>query len=217
VLVNNNLGGIALKQGRLDAALGYYQRAVRLLELIGGSLWVFGALHMNIANARIHRRELDQATEELTLAKENFEQAQLRELLPELYGLFAEVALLLKNLDEALAHGLLSLDLARELQMPREEGHNLRILGEIALAQHHYGRAEQYFKESSDILEGASDEYERAKVKLSLAELYAKEDKRIQAMTLIQESEEVFERLSAALDLSKARHLRHDIDKSASV
>ena len=217
VLVNNNLGGIALKQGRLDAALGYYQRAVRLLELIGGSLWVFGALHMNIANARIHRRELDQATEELTLAKENFEQAQLRELLPELYGLFAEAALLQENLDEAVAHGLLSLDLARELQMPLEEGHNLRILGDIALAQHHYGRAEEYFKESSDILEGASDEYEHAKVKLSLAELYVKEDKRIQAMTLIKESEEVFERLSAALDLRKARHLKHDIEKSASV
>jgi len=215
VLVNNNLGGIALKQGRLDAALGYYQRAVRLLEQIGGSLWVFGALHMNTGNTYIQRQELDAADEQLQLAQANFDQAQVRDLLPELYGLLAEAAYRRGQLAAAETHGQQALALARELAMPREEGFCLRIMGEIARAGGHFEQAQHYLQESYLTLSGARDEYESAKAQLSLAQLYAAQGQRQAAQAATALCEEIFGRLEAQLDLKAAQQLRQELETSA--
>lgn len=203
VLVNNNLGGIAIKQGRLDAALGYYQRAVRQLEQIHGSLWVFGALHLNIGNTLIHRGELDTALEELQLALAYFEQGRVRDLLPELYGLFAELHWWQNELEQAEKFGVQSLELAREFQMPREEGHNLRIMGEIALAQEQNETARAYFEQSYQLLVEAGDEYETAKVQLSLARFHVAQGNGAEARKLLAACETVFARLEAQLDLQE--------------
>jgi tetratricopeptide (TPR) repeat protein len=58
LFVDNNLGGIALNQGRLDDALLYYRRALTTLEVIGGSLWVTGVLHLNLGATHTRRQEL---------------------------------------------------------------------------------------------------------------------------------------------------------------
>jgi tetratricopeptide (TPR) repeat protein len=211
VLVNNNLGGIALKQGRLDAALAYYEKAVRLLEQSGGSLWVLGALHMNTANALIQRRELDSAGQRLQLAQDYFDRAQLRDLLPEMYGLLAEAAWLQGDLDDAKAHGQHSLDLARELEMPREEGHNLRILGEIVRAQGAEDSAEAHFQDALTISQNAGDEYEAAKIQLSLADLYTAHGRTDAAGQMLDNCEAAFDHFGARLDLEKTQTLRQQI------
>ncbi|GAB4581786.1 MAG: adenylate/guanylate cyclase domain-containing protein [Anaerolineales bacterium] len=207
VLVNNNLGGIAIKQGRLDAALGYYQRAVRQLEQIHGSLWVFGALHLNIGNTLIQKAELAQALPELQLALNLFEQAQVRDLLPELYGLFAE--LYCRQGDPVMAehYGLQSLELARELEMPREEGHNLRIMGEIAYSQGDAEKAQAFLAQSYQILSDAGDEYESAKTQLSLAKLYKEQNASEQALISLNACKTIFERLEAQMDLQQVERL----------
>lgn len=212
VLVNNNLGGIALKQGRLDAALGYYQRAVRLLEQTGGSLWVFGALHMNIGHTYIERRELAAAAERLQLAHAYFTQAQVRDLLPELYGLLAECAWLQGELATAESQGQQAVSLARELVMPREEGRARRILGEVARAGGHIDQAEQQLQESYTILHEAGDEYESARTQLSLAQLYAMQGNEARAAPVLEQCEAIFGRLEAQLDLDHARRLRQAIN-----
>lgn len=211
VLGNNNLGGIALKQGRLDAALGYYQRAMRLLEQTGGSLWVLGALHLNIAHTYTRLRQLDKAADELKMARAYFDQSQLRDLLPELYGLMAEVALLQGDLETAEQHGQYSLELARELAMPREEGHNLRILGEIARIQTQFEKAEQFFLESYSTLHHTGDEYEEGRTQLSLAQLYLAQQQTEQAAAALSICEDVFERLEAQLDLAAAQSMRRKL------
>ena len=208
VLGNNNLGGIALKQGRLDAALGYYQRAVRLLEQTGGSLWVLGALHMNVGHVYIQRRELEKAAAELHHAQSHFDKAQLRDLLPELYGLLAEVTWLQGDLDMAEQHGHHSLTLARELAMPREEGYTLRILGEVAYARSQWDEAERLFRESYQTLHQAGDEYEEGRAQLSLAQLYAFRQQPEEAEAALALCEELFERLEAQLDLAAAHAVR---------
>nr|HNB52647.1 tetratricopeptide repeat protein [Anaerolineales bacterium] len=208
VLVNNNLGGIAIKQGRLEAALGYYQRAVRQLEQIHGSLWVFGALHLNIGNTLIHRRELDAALEELQLALAYFDQGRVRDLLPELYGLFAELYWRQNDLAQAEQYGVQSLELAREFKMSREEGHNLRMMGEIAQAQKQLDKARSYFEQSYQLLAGAGDEYETAKAQLSLARFHAAQGNLTDATKLLAECETVFARLEAQLDLQEVLALQ---------
>lgn len=197
VLVNNNLGGIALKQGRLEAALGYFQRAVRLLEQTGGSLWVLGALHMNTGHAHLRLKELTQADERLRTAQAYFEQVQQRDLLPELYGLMAEADWVQGKLDTARLHGQHSLELAREMKMPREAGHALRLLGEIAAnAEGQSEQAHDYLAESYRTLAEAGDEYESAKVRLAQARLYTQLGQTEQALQMLDECEPVFIRLA---------------------
>ncbi|MCA9970512.1 MAG: tetratricopeptide repeat protein [Anaerolineales bacterium] len=215
VLGNNNLGGIALKQGRLDAALGYYQRAIRLLERTSGSLWVFGALHLNMGNTLLQRGELETAAAELQQSLTYLEQAQVRDLLPELYGLFAELNLRQETLSAATEFAQQSIALARELNMPREEGHNLRISGEIARAQGQLAQAETLLQESYRVLDAAGDEYERAKAGLALADLYAVVDRPAEALQSLAAAQVVFERLDATPDVVKAAALRRMLEGQA--
>ena len=208
VLVNNNLGGIARQQGRLGAALAYYQGAVRLLGQIGGSLWVFGALRMNTGNTHLQRDELKEAAEQLQQAEDYFEQAQLRDLLPELFGLKAELACRQHRLEEAETIGQQSVELARELKMPREEGHNLRVLGQVAHARAEFTLAEERLQASYIVLRGADDDYECAKTKLVLARVYAAQGQRAETLNALAICEPIFSRLEATIDLQEAQTLR---------
>ncbi len=208
VLVNNNLGGVAIKQGRLDAALGYYQQAVRQLTQIHGSLWVFGALHLNIGNVLIQKFELDAAEAELQRSLAYLDQAKIRDLLPELYGLFAELHLKQNDLAAAERDGQQSIDLAREMAMPREEGHNLRIMGEVALMQLKIGQAEKYLQESFALLAQADDEYESARTQLAIAQLCLVQQKIDEGLSLLDKCASTFERLQANLDLAFVQKVR---------
>jgi tetratricopeptide (TPR) repeat protein len=171
-------------------------------------LWVLGALHLNVGHSYTRQGELDKAANELQMAKSYFEKAQQRDLLPELYGLLAEVAWRQGELATAEQHGQYSLELARELAMPREEGHNLRILGEIAQAQEQFAEAEQFFLESTRTLHQTGDEYETGRTQLSLAQLYLAQQQKEQAEAALTACEDVFERLDAQLDLAAAQSVR---------
>jgi tetratricopeptide (TPR) repeat protein len=208
VLVNNNLGGIAIKQERPEAALGYYQRALRLLGQIGGSLWVLGALYMNSGHALLRLKQLEQADQELRTALAYFEQSQQRDFLAELYGLLAEAAWLKGDLATANAQGQQSLAIARELEMPREEGHALRILGEIARAEGALAQADSSFSESYRILVAAGDEYESAKVRLAHARLYEAQGLSAQALAALDDSEPIVRRLAIQPDLESIAQMR---------
>jgi tetratricopeptide (TPR) repeat protein len=207
VLVNNNLGGIALKQGRLETALAYYERAVEQLEQSGGSLWVLGALHLNVGHVLLDQDHLQEAREELELARDYFDQVKTRDLLPELLGLLAELAFRRGELAEAERVGEESLAMAREMAMPREEGHTLRVLGEVAQAQGVYRAAEDYFHDSYLILRGAGDQYEWARTQFSLAALYGEMGRVAEARRQLNACETVFRRLEARLDMEKVRAL----------
>jgi predicted ATPase/class 3 adenylate cyclase len=208
VLGNNNLGGIAVRQGRLDAALGYYQQALRQLQQIHGSLWVFAWLHLNMGNALIHRNDLDAAALELQQALDYFERTQARDILPELYGLFAELHWRQNDLEAAERDGERSIEVARELTMPREEGHNLRIMGEIALSQKQIERADQFLQSSYAVLKEAGDEYETAKTQLAMSQLYLVQNKLDEGQSLLEQCSTTFERLQASLDIATVESLR---------
>lgn len=212
VLVSNNLGGIALKQGRFEAALAYYQRAVRLLQQTGGSLWVFGALYLNTGHVYIRLNQITEALKNLDMAKNYLDRAGVRELLPELYGLFAEATWLQENLQAASEYGQSSLELARELSMPREYGHNLRIMGEIYRAQAKTTQALECFQKGYDILVEAGDEYESAKIRFSQARLLEAEKQWQSAFQACSASEAVFARIGNQSDLAEARQLRQALE-----
>jgi ATP/maltotriose-dependent transcriptional regulator MalT len=124
--------------------------------------------------------------------------------MPELYGLFAELALAQGDLAQADALGRQSLELAREMEFALEEGHNLRIMGEIALARQDFDLAAQYLENSNSILEEAGDQYERAETQLSLAQLHVAQGRHGLADSALADCLETFKRLDAQMDLDKA-------------
>lgn len=212
VLVNNNLGGIALKQGRWEAALGYYQRAVRQIGQIQGSLWVLGALHLNRGHVLIEQGALAAAAEALGLAEGCFSEVKSQDFLPELYGLFATLYGRQGEWETAVSYGNRSLQLARELEMPREEGYTLRIMGEVALGQQQAEVAQRYFEESQALLTAANDGYELAKTQLALGRLYVQQQRNAEARRLLLAAEAVFARQEAAFDWQQVRQLLVALD-----
>jgi tetratricopeptide (TPR) repeat protein len=200
---DNNLGGIALNQGRLDDALAFYRAALSSLERIGGSDYVLGVLHSNLGGTFTRRGEIDAAREHLQASLKHFEQAQSRDFLPELYRRFAEAALASGGVAEAAERAEQALSIARELSMRGEEGISLRLL-----AQARGTDAEQLLRESLAILEDVKDEYESARARAALAEARLSQDRREEALAEIDRCIDVFRRLDAALDLEAAQALR---------
>ena len=91
--VDNNRGGIALNQGRLNEALTFYEHSLSTQERIGKSPYVVGLLHLNLGATQVKRGELDDAFRHLETSQKLFEQAKARDFLPELYRRFAEANL----------------------------------------------------------------------------------------------------------------------------
>jgi tetratricopeptide (TPR) repeat protein len=204
----NNLGGIALNQGRLDEALDYYHSALEALARIGGSEYVLGALHNNLGATYLRRGEIEAGRDHLYTGLHYFERTQSRDFLPELYRHLAEAALASGEYTEAEMQGQQALALARELSMRTEEGNALRVLGQVCAAQQQWPEAEQLLNDSLSVLEEAHDTYETARTRLALARLYDARGHGAEALTAIDQCLEVFDRLNAQLDLTAARTLR---------
>jgi tetratricopeptide (TPR) repeat protein len=96
--------------------------------------------------------------------------------------------------------------------MSHEEGHNLRLMGEIAFARQNFEEAERFFSSGYEIVVEAGDQYESAKTQLSLAQLYIALGKDDLADTALADCLETFERLDARMDLEKAQELKHKLD-----
>ncbi|HDQ70880.1 MAG TPA: tetratricopeptide repeat protein [Chloroflexi bacterium] len=218
-VANNNLGGIARNQGRLDDALALYQEALESLGRIGGSLFVLGALHMNLGATFVRKGDTEAARQHLKSSQSYYGQAQARDFLPELHRHLAEAALLVGDLEETQRQAEQSLKLSRELEMRAEEGCALRTLGKLAVARGQIEEALQALGErpggSVAILDEVGDEYEKARSQLCLARVYASAGQPAAAQATLDDCEGVFERLDAALDRQVARALRDEMAQAS--
>ncbi|MEZ4517038.1 MAG: tetratricopeptide repeat protein [Chloroflexota bacterium] len=206
--VDNNRGGIALNQGRLDEALDFYERALKTQERIGKSPYVMGLLHLNLGATQVKRGEQSDALYHLNASQELFDQAQARDFLPELYRRFAEANIAIEELDAARDYIQKSEEIATELAMKGEIGHALRVIGRIELMAQNSQRAEEALLEAVEILEGVSDEYGVAQAHLLLAQLYAAQGDAEQSLAHLEEAEPLLQLLGAERDLEAARELR---------
>ena len=207
VLVDNNLGGIALNQGRLDEALHFYQRALDALVQIGGSLWVMGALHLNLGATHIRRHESAPAFSHLHDSQRLFGQAKVRDLLPEMYRRLAEAYLAQGDLVNAREEAARSLAIAEELAVPGEQGLAWRVMGVIDAAEGRLDKAETSLEKAVDLLRSVGDDYGLACAQLSLAELYDGQDQTRPRNDLLAECKPTFDRLGAAIEIARAEAL----------
>jgi class 3 adenylate cyclase/predicted ATPase len=204
---NNNLGEIALNQGRYEDALSFYQAALQGVQRIGGSAYVLGVLHNNLGAAYIRLNQLEQAYAELDSSQIAFEQAQARDILPELHRHLAEAAWVAHDPAKAEVLAQRSLALARELEMQNEAAITLRLLGEMALAQNQPDSAQACFSESLRILDELGEEYQAARTRLALAHWLAVVGQMDAARQELAACQAIFTRLDAAPDRQTAQAL----------
>ncbi|OQY45093.1 MAG: hypothetical protein B6242_11265 [Anaerolineaceae bacterium 4572_78] len=226
IVTNINLGIIVLNRGKLEKSVSANQSALQLLKHSGGTLFLEGVLHNNLAGTYVRCENIDKARYHLQISQNLFEQAQVRDFLPEMTRLFAETDLLANDLKKAETNIREALRLARELGMPEEEGNSLRVLGKIqtqsgastlaltvkeSLDPPQFEQAKQSLTESMTILNEVGNTYEVARSQLVLAELYAIQQNNDESLALLDKCQPVFESLGASLDLKNAKMLRHDM------
>ncbi len=208
VMIDNNLGGIALNQGRLDDALLYYRRALQSIESIGGSLYLLGALNLNVGATHVRRHELDLAFHHLQTSRELFEKAKNRDLLPEMHRRLAEAYLAQGRLDRAREEISQALAIAEELTAPGEQGLAWSVVGAIAAAEGKADEAQAALEKGIKLLSSVGNDYGLASAQLSLAELYSGLAQQREQAELLNICLPVLERLGATMELERARMLQ---------
>jgi ATP/maltotriose-dependent transcriptional regulator MalT len=163
---------------------------------------------MNLGAVYLRRGETAAAREHLQASQDYFTQAQSRDFLPELRRHLSAAALLSNDLGEAELWGNNALELARELSMRGEEGIALRALAEVSLAQRKVDLALERVVDSVKVLHEVQDDYQLARSRLLLAQIYVGQGNRAAASSALNQCIKVFERLEASLDLEAARQLR---------
>ncbi len=202
-ITDNNLGEVSLKRGALDEAVRHYAAALQTMAQIGGSPWALGNLNLNLGGVFLRRRDAPTAREHFKIAGAYFEQAQVREFLPELHRRLGEAALLEQAWAAAEAEGQTALTLAQEFTNRNEEGYSRRLLGEAALARAQLDQAETSLLASADTFGAVSDDYGLARTRLALAQLRAAQGRLAEARRLAQAARQVFAQAEAALDAAE--------------
>jgi predicted ATPase len=212
VFAENNLAEVLLKRGAVAEAIQTYETALGSMEQIGGSAYVLGALHNNLGSSYVQQGNVAMARQHLQESRDLFEKAQARDFLPELHRHLAEAALLTADLTEATTQAEMALALARELEMPTEEACSLRVLGKAMGRQGATAVAQQHLQASIDILANkAEEEYELARSRLVLAQLYMETGQIEDAQKIADECLAVFSRLAAMGDVTAVHALQQKI------
>lgn len=204
-MTDNNLGGIALNRGDIQNALLFYEEGLHLARQIGGSAWMVGGFHMNLGAAYVRQNDVEKARQHLQWGQGFFEQAQSRDFLPEIMRHQAEASLVAGEPGLAHEQVLESLLLARELDMPAEEGMSLRVSGQIAYEKGKPAEAERDLQQSVTILIEVADEYELARSRYWLAMVLYASGKLEEARPLLSQAAATFARLEAEQDYAAVR------------
>ena len=206
--VENNLGEIALNQGRLKDALSFYQAALQNLEASSGSPYVLGVLHNNLGAVHIQRKELAQASEQFQKSLACFAEAQSRDIFPEVHRHLAEIAWQGGELAEAEAEGQRSLALAEELQAENEGASPGGCWVSWRWNAADLPAAAAHLNASLATLDALGETYQVACTRLALARLALANQEPAAARSELDACEPVFARLDAAPKLVVVGELR---------
>jgi class 3 adenylate cyclase/tetratricopeptide (TPR) repeat protein len=204
----NNLGGIAKNRGQIEEALTYYREGLQRAEKIGGSAWMVGVFHMNLGATFVLRQETQQAYHHLHQSRRHYDQVQSKDFLAETLRYLAEAALLDGDLVQATAWAMEGIQVADELEMAAEAACCWCVLGQIALAQDDGATAVTHMRQSVNLLDTLSDEYQLARSRYWLARALLVTGKTAEARQLLAQAQTTFSHLDAVLDVTAVQTLQ---------
>ncbi len=129
----NNLGDLKRKLEAYDEAMHYFGLALAQFTRLGSDYGV-AVLHMNMGATSLRQGTLTATHGHIEQSRHLFEQLGSEEFLPELYQVYAELALAEAQPDTALRWAEESLTLAQRLNARAEEGEIRRVRSRIRQA-----------------------------------------------------------------------------------
>ena len=167
---------------------------------------------MNLGAAYVRQRDVAQAYHHLHQSRNYYEQIQSKDFLAETLRYLAEAALVDGDLGQAAAWAEEGIALANELEMSVDAACCHCVLGQIAMAQDDLETAESQLRQSVNMLEPLSDEYQLARSRYWLACLLLGIGEKQEARTLLAQAQTAFAHLDAALDLTAVQTLQKTVD-----
>jgi tetratricopeptide (TPR) repeat protein len=195
-----NLGSVYLRKGDHAGAGELFSASLDTARKSKLFKYVLTGL-IDLADLHLHQGKPESAAPLLTEAEHLALEKNTRYQLPEIYRLWAKVQLAGGQSQAMLEYAERSVNLARDLQMPLEEGASLRTLGQGLLASERHQAALAAFEESLVLL--ANDPYQAARTKMQWG-LALNPGESEQGMSLLREARATFEALGAQRDLTEA-------------
>ncbi|HNB52022.1 MAG TPA: tetratricopeptide repeat protein, partial [Anaerolineales bacterium] len=203
--IANNLATIHLDRGEWEDAAQLFKESNEIWKQLGAALP--NAVTMsNLAQVYIYQKNWSEAEKALQRSEKLFTEIGSDDYLPELKRRWGDYFLHTGRLAQALQYTQQSIDLARTQEARLDEGMSYRVLGEIYQARGESASANTALHQSLDILVELESEYEAAKTRLRLAQLWAAQDVS-KAQTLLQEAQNSFQKMGAKADLKEVEYL----------
>ncbi len=207
---SNNLANLYLNRGEWKRAQELYEQSLAIWENIRAPRGEAVAL-INLAQVYTRLESWEQAQHALNRAQALIDEIGSKEYIAELERLWGEYYLKTGDLEQALAHAQNAIALAETYSDPVENGIAHRVIGEVYLAKGIPQLAATALHISLRTLNGANNEHEAAKTKLTLARLTMAYDVVASDETedYLEQAIHTFEKLHAQADLAQALAVKH--------
>ncbi len=191
----NNLGIIYLYQGELDHAARAFNQSNAIWRQLGAGLPDAVTLS-NIAQVDIYQGNLESVPEKLAASEKILRHLGVEDYLPEIERRWSEYYLKQNDIENALKHIRVSLDLAIAQKSRLEEGLSQRTLGEILFANRELEASRESLQTSLSIV-AELNEYEEARTRLVLGQVEMASGNEPSATQEFSRAKAIFEKLGA--------------------
>lgn len=204
--VLNNLATLSLYQGRLKQATNSFEQSLTTWQQTGMVKNEAKTLS-RLAQVYIYKENYNEAQTYLARSQKIFNEVGADDYLPELERRWAELFLKSGQLDNAMEHIQVSVEMAVNQRNPLEEGISRHIVGQIYLLSSKLEPAETMLQHSFRILDNLNSRYEIARVKITMAQLAMAMHQPEKARDYLTPAINTFETLDARRDLAQAKAL----------
>lgn len=206
----NVLGELALKKNRLDRAVELFSQVVKagregLEEILQEGL-------INLGEAEFRQHNLAAASAAYQEALTLCERTQDRLGITEIYWRMAELELARGEMERCAGLCARAIEMARELQANKEEAEALRVRALLEIEMGMEAAAIACFEKALELLRGAQNSYEYARVQFQYGRFLLKQGQQEQGVALLKKAAQVFRNLGVVAEADEINRILFELD-----
>ena len=215
-IASGNLGVVHTNLGDISQAKKFLERSLQC-ALATDDNFNTARAYQNLGRACLYAQEWSLAKKHLGEALTIYEELEDNDLIADTRELLGEVALGMKNLDEAQTLATKSLEMARQSESGRQEreARAWRLMGMVQRAHGHLDQARVSFLKSQEGFSEQGNRLELGQVMLELAHLYLALDQEKDARQLAEECQAICQAIGASLIDNRAADFLAALEREA--
>ncbi len=206
--LNTNLGLLQLDRGNIDEVKNRLEDILNTAQSIG-HLYTIGLAQLHLSLLYLSIEDWQTALDYTLNSLNNFREIGVKDILVDVYLHAGQACLGLGDLDAAEKWGLEAQTLLQqsnpenEISPSEESGRIDRLMGSIAQKRGLFQQAAFLLTRSASIFNREGNQFEHARSQACMASLSIDRGQKDQALSLIQQSRDIFLKLGAKTDLRK--------------